>query len=102
MRQRLVIGWSVVWLALASLSVAQTAPVLPESQQLKAEIHLLHTQIVQLQSQLAQAQERVSSCVLIDERARLVEEFRATLKAPATASFDWETKTFKPTAGKVE
>jgi hypothetical protein len=45
--------------------------------------------------------------VLIDERAKLVEEFRATMKAPANAPFDWETKTFTPVtptppAGKVE
>jgi predicted amidohydrolase len=83
--------------------MAQTAtPALSEAQQLKVENHLLHVQIVQLQSQLAQAQERVNSCVLIDERAKLVEEFRKTLKAPADAQFDWETKTFKPATGPTQ
>ena len=67
---------------------------LTELQSLKAENFKLKVQLSQCNVNLVDAQSKLNNFSLTDEQAKLIEEFRKTLKAGKDDVFNWGTLTF--------
>lgn len=85
---------ALLLLCLTGVGIAQDAPVLSEVQRLKAENFQLTIEVAQLKATLAERENRLLSIDLSLRQTALVDEFRATLKAAPTATFNWSTLTF--------
>lgn len=73
---------------------AMDDPKLTELQSLKAENFKLKVQLTQCNVNLSDAQSKLNNSSLTDEQAKLIEEFRKTLKAGKDDVFNWNTLTF--------
>jgi hypothetical protein len=81
-------------LVLAGPVMAADAPVLTETQRLRAQVAQLKTALLTAQYELATCQAQASAATITRERAAIEAELRLALKASATAVLDWDTLTF--------
>lgn len=79
-----------------SLSAQDDKTQLNELQKLKAENFQLKVKVASCNATLTDRENRLTSIELTNEQSKLVEEFRKSLNAQDTDTFDWSTFTFKP------
>lgn len=75
--------------------VLVSAPPLGELETAQADLHRAKVQLLSCQEQLVTAQVSLQKASLTEEQQRLEAKFRAILKAPADAMFDWDRLEFR-------
>lgn len=80
----------------ANVPASSAAPQLTEIQKLRAENLQLKVAVTQLRLALAQREAETAAAQLDQQRLALEQEFRRTLKAGPSDTFDWQKLIFVP------